>query len=152
MALLFNIVSFSSHENRVNSPLFLSLIIFLSYLATSHTHNSSEMYIYYVYADILTIALISIYIYYTADRYPAQLYCILALVFNACLFLYMHIDLHVNGNVEPWWFWTFYSFGINVADTIIIVSLIINKDFLGLCRIGRFLKAFLAPKKVGDNG
>ena len=151
MALLFNLVSYSDKSRRHVSPLWICLIINLSYLSTAFVERYSHAYLYWLLADIATIIVISM-MYFRRKRPIALYYCILGLGVNSIAFLAMYIDIHLNRNVKPWWLWSVYSFGINFMDLMMILVLIINKDFLGLCRIGRFLKASLAPKKVGDNG
>ncbi|WP_350309905.1 hypothetical protein [Pseudoalteromonas sp. SCSIO 43095] len=47
------------------------------------------------------------------------------------LFL-MHIDVFINKNVHPWFFWDVYTFGVTCIDFIMIVALIVDRDFLGI--------------------
>ncbi|WP_053909750.1 hypothetical protein [Pseudoalteromonas sp. SW0106-04] len=151
MALLFNLVSFSDERRRARSPLWICLIITLSYVSTAFVERYSHAYLYWFFADVGTALLIA-FIYTSIHKIVAYYYCLCGLTFNGILHYLMYVDLHLKGNLEPWWLWSVYSFGINFMDLMMILVLIINKDFLGLCRIGRFLKASLAPKKVGDNG
>ncbi|TMO48217.1 hypothetical protein CWC24_04545 [Pseudoalteromonas ruthenica] len=151
MALLFNLVSYSDKSRRHVSPLWICLIINLSYVSTIFTEKYSHVYLYWFLADIVTIIVLNM-LYFRRKRPTAYYYCLCGLTFNGILHCLMYVDLHLKGNLEPWWLWSVYSFGINFMDLMMILVLIINKDFLGLCRIGRFLKASLAPKKVGDNG
>ena len=62
-------------------------------------------------------------------------YVYVGLVFNSFLFLGMHIDIMVNYNTTEWWFWSFYSVGMNVVDFTMVVSLIVAKDFLQVTKI-----------------
>ena len=152
MALLFNLVSYSDHERRKNSPLWICVIINLSYLSTTFVERYVSAYLYWIAADLVTIIILSI-IHKNRRSIVAFYYCVTGLSVNSSLFLFMYLDMmYFNEQLEPWWLWSVYSFGINFMDLMMILVLIINKDFLGLCRIGRFLKASLAPKKVGDNG
>ena len=45
-----------------------------------------------------------------------------------------------------WWFWTVFSYGINGSDFIMVLVLVIQKDFLGWYKLTEKLKgALLRP-------
>ncbi|MGO2180889.1 MAG: hypothetical protein ACTH36_00935 [Pseudoalteromonas nigrifaciens] len=51
----------------------------------------------------------------------------------------MYYDLYVLENIDEWWLWSVYSIGVNVIDLLMIAVLFINKDFLGLIKLKRFI-------------
>lgn len=145
MALLFNLVSYSDSVARKRSPIFISLVISLSYLSTSFFNIGYHVYAVYPLADVLTI----FFIYWIQKRREitaALYYCIFGLAFNAILHCSMFIDIVIQGNREPWWLWSAYSIGINTSDVVMIFVLIVNRDFLGLCWLGASVKNALANK------
>lgn len=139
MALLYNLVAFSDKAIRKNSPIAICLIVNISYLSTTFMPNVSKVYMYYILAELITIGCIwlAYRLFFTSKPY-AYYYVLTALSINACLHLTVHIDIWELGNVEPWWLWDLYTYGVNTVDIIVILSFIIWRDFLGLCRIGRF--------------
>ncbi len=140
MALLFNLVSYSDSRNRSRSPLRVALVICVSYLSTVPLSYGFYLYPLYVLADMLTIAMILI-VQYRQAKIPAMYYCVFFLFLNGLLHAVIFIDLDIVGTDQAWWLWSLYSIGINFNDAMMIIVLIINRDFLGLCRAGRYLKA-----------
>ncbi|SJN24744.1 putative membrane protein; triplicated sequence [Pseudoalteromonas sp. JB197] len=69
----------------------------------------------------------------------ASNYIILGLFVNACLTIAIYYDLYVLNNIDEWWLWSVYSIGVNVIDLLMIAVLFINKDFLGLIKLKRFI-------------
>jgi len=60
------------------------------------------------------------------------LYLISGLFINLLLTLCMHIDMFVYGNQDPWIFWDIYTIAVFVIDLLMVVALIVDRDFLGL--------------------
>ncbi|MGB2709079.1 MAG: hypothetical protein WBC41_13140 [Pseudoalteromonas nigrifaciens] len=60
-------------------------------------------------------------------------------MFNSLLMLVMYYDLYILENIDEWWLWSVYSIGVNVIDLLMIAVLFINKDFLGLIELKRFI-------------
>ncbi len=139
MALLFNLVSYSDAGTRPRSPILISLIICLSYFSTSFINFSIYSYVAYAIADVLTMLLI-LWIYHGKGHIPALYYCVVGLSLNALLHIAMLVDFFIFNNDEPWLLWSVYSIGINFNDAMMIIVLIVNRDFLGLCRAGNYLK------------
>ncbi len=53
----------------------------------------------------------------------------------------MYYDLHITGNVNPWFLWDFYSFTVYLLDFTMIIALIVDRDILGLNALkNRFLR------------
>ena len=51
----------------------------------------------------------------------------------------MHYDSIVLGNLDYWWFWALYAIGQIIFDLTMLLVLLINKDFLGLVALKRYL-------------
>ena len=147
MALLFNLVSNSNPLQRVLSPLKLCLVINVSYLATSFINVSLNHYLLWAVADITTAILIAL-MYVKKEPISAWYYCMYVLLANAAMHLLLYYDLYYIGTLKPWWYWSFYPIAINTNDIILIVALILNRDFLGLVRGINFLKNKLLINKV----
>ncbi|MBS3798381.1 hypothetical protein [Pseudoalteromonas sp. BDTF-M6] len=140
MALLFNLVSYSESVKRANSPLWISAIINISYLSTSFMERSTFQYLPWALADFITIG-VMYWVQRSRNRIVALYYCAFGLSINGLLHLLLYIDLNIRGNYDPWWLWSLYSVGINLNDALMIIVLVVNRDFLGLCRLGGWLKA-----------
>jgi hypothetical protein len=52
----------------------------------------------------------------------------------------MQVDYAVYKNDTYWWLWGLYTVGINTADVIMVLALIIDKDFLKLVWFYKKLK------------
>ncbi|MEO2267144.1 hypothetical protein V1358_07520 [Pseudoalteromonas sp. YIC-656] len=139
MALLVNIVKYSDPKNRSNSALWLSLIICLSYASTSFIGRELSKYLIWMAADLITV-LVLVIVQLKRPNIAAFYYCVLVLVANALLHLAIFIDAAVLKNYDPWWLWNVYSVGVNINDLVMIIALTVNRDFLGLCRVGRYMR------------
>ena len=144
MAFLYNLVKKSAIPNSDGVLMWMSLAIFLSYLFSDPLLSLSigvdiiysiNGYLIWAVND-LVILFIILFISRgrTVQSYPAKLYVIVGLTVNMLLFFSMHIDINVFRNFEPWWFWTFYSFTVNIMDVMMVIALLTNKDFLGLLK------------------
>lgn len=47
----------------------------------------------------------------------------------------MYFDLYVHQNKERWLLWDIYAVSVNIIDVIMIVALIVDRDFLGLNKL-----------------
>ncbi|WP_462157379.1 hypothetical protein [Pseudoalteromonas sp. GB56] len=139
MALLFNLVSYSDAKARKRSPVLISLTISISYLSTSFLDIGYYVYAVYPIADVLTIFIIY-WIQKRREITAALYYCIFGLALNAILHSAMYLDIVIHGNREPWWLWSVYSIGININDVMMILALIVNRDFLGLRLLAKHIK------------
>lgn len=122
----------------------ISLTIFLSYLFSDplvitvfgfDILHSNATYIFWCSFDLVCLLVIlRLTRGANLSKLPAKFYVIVGLTVNMLLFFSMHIDINVFMNYEPWWFWTFYSFTVNIMDVMMIIALLNNKDFLGLLK------------------
>ncbi|MBB1422536.1 hypothetical protein H5200_11460 [Pseudoalteromonas sp. SG43-7] len=156
MAFLYNLVKKSSKPNNDATIMWLSFIIFFSYLIADPLLNSSigvEItsnfigYLVWAFLDFITLAII---LFFTSRKsirsYPAKLYIVVGFSVNMLLFIAMYVDIALFAHYEPWWFWYFYSATVNVMDVMMIIALLCNKDFLGLVRGYNRLRGLLKPE------
>ncbi len=140
MAFLLNLFFYVSELNRNKSLVVTSFFMAVSYFSSNHFINlensNTNLYIEWCIYDVVTLILILFSHYFLKHTSVAAKYIYAGLVINSVLYGLIHIDLIVLWNREVWWFWTFYSIGVNVVDFLMIVALITNKDFLfiGKCR------------------
>jgi len=138
MAMLFTFVSSINTSN--NSLVYLATIMLSSYLLSDFTLVFQNAYLNWIFFDIATILIIFLAQKVLSFQSPvAKNYIVSGLLINACLTYAIYIDLYINWNSEPWWLWSLYSMGVNVVDLLMIIAILINKDFLGLVRFKNFL-------------
>lgn len=111
--------------------------MFISYGITNQLFDlgihKEYLYLNWVAFDIVTIiTILAAGKLLNTKLCIAAKYIILGLSINAFLCFVIHIDLRTLDNREPWWFWSFYSLSINIIDLLMIVSLMVNRDFLKL--------------------
>ncbi|MBD56455.1 hypothetical protein AAEU31_06720 [Pseudoalteromonas sp. SSMSWG5] len=143
LAFLLNLFFYVSELNKDKSLLITSFFMAVSYFSSNHFINlessNTNLYIEWFIYDVITLAFILISHYFLSKTSIAAKYIYAGLVVNSVLYALIHIDLIVLWNREVWWFWTFYSIGVNVVDFLMIVALITNKDFLFISKIKRNL-------------
>ena len=160
MVLLINFGRTSvNNSNRLNKeqtyePLTLSLIMFISYsilLPVEYSYWFSELRsVYlpnslYLALDLLTI--VFIHRFFKPKSVTGKLCCLyllVALSANSLLFLLLQMDFlltyHRLKEEGYWWFWTVFSYGINGSDLIMVLVLVIQKDFLGWYKLSEKIK------------
>ncbi|ADT67751.1 MULTISPECIES: hypothetical protein [Pseudoalteromonas] len=143
IAFLYNLSSSINKQDK--SLLHISLIMMISYFLSAFLSLETSTYKDYFIFDLTTIFTLFLWRKITLQNTPiAFYYLILGLGVNTCLFLGMHYDVQVKGNIDYWWFWAAYGFGVILFDLIMALALFINKDFLGLVR----LKNVLFPSRA----
>ena len=155
MAFLYNMVSKSIVPNGDKTLMWISLTMFLSYLAsdplTSATFQIESMsyataYVVWTALDLTCIgAILLITKGKSIISYPAKLYVILGLLINSSLFISMYIDINILENTEEWWLWGFYTVTVNIVDAMMLIALFSNKDFLGLVKLYRRIRGQAEP-------
>lgn len=155
MAFLYNMVSKSIVPNGDKTLMWISLTMFLSYLAsdplTSATFQIESMsyataYIVWTALDLTCIGIILLITKgKSINRYPAKLYVILGLLINSALFISMYIDINTLENTQEWWLWDFYTVTVNIMDAVMLIALFSNKDFLGLVKLYKRVRGQAEP-------
>jgi len=91
-----------------------------------------KIYLDWAIYDIMTItALLSVF-FIIKKTTPSFLYLIIGLTINSIFFLLMYIDMYINNNQDHWILWDLYIYTVNSIDLIMIIALIVDRDFLGL--------------------
>ena len=119
MAFLYCLASSINKENK--SPVYLSALMLCSYISSGYINLLESLYLNWALYDFITILALFI-----------------SLTTNAVLTLIMHYDLYVLYNIEPWWYWSFYSIGINTIDILMMLSLILNRNILRMLPLKTF--------------
>ncbi|KAA1152821.1 hypothetical protein EU510_11770 [Pseudoalteromonas sp. FUC4] len=47
----------------------------------------------------------------------------------------MYLDVFIYNNQKPWFFWDIYTFSVTANDLLMVVALIVDRDFLGLHKL-----------------
>ena len=138
MAFLYALVSGINKADK--SLIYIAAIMMCSYTFSDLLLILNNLYLDWILYDLLTITLLiaAIFTSYVLTS-TASNYIILGLFVNACLTIAIYYDLYVLNNIDEWWFWSVYSIGVNVIDLLMIAVLFINKDFLGLIKLKRFI-------------
>ncbi|MCP4588162.1 hypothetical protein [Pseudoalteromonas sp.] len=139
MASLYNIFLKFAVDERSDSPLVVSIIMFLSYgLSYEIVDLNAGTSIYSIWAtyDLVTIAIIFLAHKLFKLRLTSTFYYIVfGLSINTLLYLLLHLDIVVFGRQEYWWYWSFFSIGVNTVDFFMVVTLVFGKDWLGLSKL-----------------
>lgn len=152
MAFLFNSMMWVIKGKKDNLLFFTSFMMFISYFISDHFYelfSQSTIYLTWFSFDVITaIVIISWFLFYKPEASPGFIYVSIGLMINSCLFLAMYIDLGILKTKNSWWLWDLYSAGINVTDFIMIVGLIVNKDYLGIIRFYKFITSPIRKKAL----
>ena len=139
MAFFFNAFVFTLGIKRNTTLLLSSFIMMLSYTISNYffTWLSVENSVYLDWAlyDYATIAVLVLAFYIFKKTTPSFLYIITGLILNSIFSLSMYLDIYINENRDAWFLWDLYAFSVNIIDLIMIVVLIVDRDFLGLHRL-----------------
>ena len=138
MAFLYSLVS--SINNPFKGFVVLSSIMAIGYLPWIFTNFQTVTYLDFALLDIAN--LVAVYVtqrYFIKEKTTAYVYLIIGLSVNTFLALCMYLDTNILYNYTYWWFWRFYSSAVMLSDLCMLAVLIINRDFLGLIKLKRWL-------------
>ena len=144
----------SIKKEQAHEILILSLVMSVSYaipIPFDYIYWLSEkrsVYIPntpYMVLDILTILFIYSFVKIGTNLGKlCRFYLTVALGVNALLFFLLQLDLLLiyEGLKKSgfWWFWTVFSYGINGSDLIMVLVLVVQKDFLGWYKLSEKIK------------
>ncbi len=137
MAFLYCLTSTINKENK--SPVYLSALILCSYVFSGYIDLLEGLYLNSMLYDFVTIlALLTLQYFKVLQRSAAFHFIIISLTINAVLTLILHYDLYVLYNIEPWWYWSFYSIGVNSIDTLMMLSLVLNRNIIQMLHLKAF--------------
>ena len=139
MAFFFNAFVYSLGIKRNSTLLLSSFIMMLSYSLGDYFFTflsiNAATYLDWIYYDIATVICLLICLYFIKKTTPSFLYLLTGLIFNIALLISIYIDIYIYENTTHWILWEIYSFGINISDLVMIVVLIVDRDFLGLHKL-----------------
>lgn len=153
LAFLLNSFFYVSGISKNISLLFTSAVMASSYFTSNHfiylnDTFAEDMYLTWVAYDLITIFFILfLNRFFKQPLCTASKYVIAGLTLNAVLCLLIHLDLRVLLNRDPWWFWYFYTLGINTIDVIMVAALILDRDFLGVTIIKNRVKNYFSKRQ-----
>lgn len=150
MAMLYSFVSSINAPSK--SMVYLSAIMFLSYISSDFLSIANNMYLNWIVFDFTTIVIIVIALKTSIIKASvATHYIICGLLVNACLTYALYVDLYINWNTEEWWLWSLYSMGVNIIDLLMVTIIFINRDFIGLMKLKRrLIKLYSFKGKYSD--
>lgn len=139
MAFFFNVFVFALDIKRKTTLLLSSFIMMVSYSASDYLFTwlsiENSVYLDWVLYDYATIFALFITYSFIGKTTRSFIYIIIGLFINSILSLSIYNDLYLNGNREPWFLWDLYTFGVNIIDLIMIIALIVDRDFLGIHKL-----------------
>lgn len=111
-----------------------ALMIPIEYLVTRFDFSSHYFpYKVYLLLDLFTVLFLCFVMRIRSEKGQlCKRYIVFGLLCNSALFTLIQIDLLLMYShyktMEPWWFWSVFTIGINFFDGLIIIVLLINKD------------------------
>ncbi len=151
MAFFFNIFIYFLDIKRNTTLLLSSFIMMVSYSTSDYFFTwlsiGTSVYLDWALYDYATVAILVGSYFALRKTTSSFLYIIIGLIINSIFSLLMHLDIYVYNNKDSWLFWNIYSFTVNIIDLLMIVALIVDRDFLGLHKIkNKILSLFKKPK------
>ena len=139
MAFLYCFVKSINTPNK--SSLYLAATMLCSYVLSDYLYIVEHVYFNWIVYDFLTIAFIAFAIKRAkvTPSLPAY-FIIVGLTIDSVLVGFIYYDLYILGNIQEWWFWSFYSISINLIDILMIASLVINLDYVNINQGAKALK------------
>lgn len=137
--------SFSDWHLGRKEVTLLSFVMFVSYLLSAPLNQLDNQVVFgvvltfltvYFIFDILTMLLIGkVLNFKTNEGRVCQFYLLMGMAINASVFLLLQIWFSYDAKSIPVWVLDFYTIIINLVDVIMVLILILRKDFLGLCKL-----------------
>ncbi|WP_223229792.1 hypothetical protein [Pseudoalteromonas piscicida] len=116
-----------------------SILLFTSYFVSdfiivSDSYNTAIHGIFALFDLFTLLALFLVtYTFFKDEKLEVGvLYTMIGLTVNTVMFFFMYIDTYVYENVTRWLLWYLYSYIVISVDFIMVTSLLVNKDWLGI--------------------
>ena len=139
MAFFFNVFVYTIDVKRNTTLLLSSFIMMASYATSDYFFTwlsiGTSVYLDWTIYDYVTILFLISVFFIQKKTTPSFIYLITGLIINSILSIAMHYDIYIEGNRVSWILWDVYTFGVNIIDLIMIVVLIVDRDFLGLHKL-----------------
>ncbi|WP_286890503.1 hypothetical protein [Pseudoalteromonas sp. ESRF-bin5] len=150
MAFFFNLFVYSLDLKRNTTLLLSSFIMMVSYTLSDYFTTwlsiKNITYLDWALYDFSTIFALSICFFVIKKTTSSFLYLLVGLNVNSAFFIFMHVDLHILENRDPWLLWDAYVYTVNLVDLTMIVALIVDRDILGLHKLKNTICKLLNPK------
>ncbi|ALO43417.1 hypothetical protein [Pseudoalteromonas phenolica] len=134
-----------------------ALMIPIEYVVTRLDFSSPYFpYTVYLLLDHFTVLFLCLVIGIYSDKGRlCKHYVFFGLLCNSALFAFIQIDLLLMYNhyksMEPWWFWSVFTIGINFFDAVMILVLLSCRDILLLHKLeSQFLARRSKKLRVGE--
>lgn len=139
MAFFFNLFVYSLGVKRNTTLLLSSFILFISYSSSDYFLTWLSIYkityLDWALYDLATLIALAIAYKLIKKTTPSFFYLVFGLSINMNLLFFMYVDVFINNNNTPWFFWDIYTFGVTSIDFVMIVALIVDRDFLGIHKL-----------------
>lgn len=118
-----------------------ALMIPIEHLVTRFDFSSHYFpYTVYFLLDLFTVLFLCFVMRIRSEMGRlCKRYIVFGLLCNSALFTLIQIDLLLMYNhyktMEPWWFWSVFTIGINFFDAVMILVLLIHRDLLMINRL-----------------
>nr|WP_089346942.1 hypothetical protein [Pseudoalteromonas espejiana] len=152
MAFFFNLFVFSLGNKRKTTLLLSSFCMLASYTASDYFYTwlsiYSTTYLDWVLYDFFTILSLICCYFLIRNTSPSFFYLIVGLSINMIYAGLMYIDVNLYKNNEHWFLWDAYSYSVFSIDLLMIVALIVDRDFLGLHKLKNKLFGLFKSSKL----
>ncbi|CAM3798753.1 hypothetical protein FX995_18585 [Pseudoalteromonas flavipulchra] len=139
MATLLHLFFYILKVQKNLQLLLASTLLFISYFVSdfiivSDSYNTAIHGIFALFDLFTLLALfLATYTFFKDEKLEVGvLYTMIGLAINTVMFFFMYIDTYIYENVTRWLLWYLYSYLVISVDFIMVTSLLVNKDWLGI--------------------
>ncbi|MCO7199044.1 hypothetical protein [Pseudoalteromonas sp. OANN1] len=139
MASLLHLFFYILKVQKNLQLLVASTLLFTSYFVSdfiivSDSYNTAIHGIFALFDLFTLLALFLVtYTFFKDEKLEVGvLYTMIGLTVNTVMFFFMYIDTYIYENVTRWLLWYLYSYIVISVDFIMVTSLLVNKDWLGI--------------------
>ncbi|MDP4490325.1 MULTISPECIES: hypothetical protein [Pseudoalteromonas] len=139
MASLLHLFFYILKVQKNLQLLVASILLFTSYFVSdfiivSDSYNTAIHGIFALFDLFTLLALFLVtYTFFKDEKLEVGvLYTMIGLTVNTVMFFFMYIDTYIYENVTRWLLWYLYSYIVISVDFIMVTSLLVNKDWLGI--------------------
>ncbi|QUI64807.1 hypothetical protein GSF04_20945 [Pseudoalteromonas sp. A22] len=139
MASLLHLFFYILKVQKNLQLLLASTLLFISYFVSdfiiaSDSYNTAIHGIFALF-DLFTLLVLFLvaYTFFKDEKLEVGvLYTMIGLAINTVMFFSMYIDTYIYENITRWFLWYLYSYTVFFVDFIMVTSLLVNKDWLGI--------------------
>ncbi|WP_235956580.1 MULTISPECIES: hypothetical protein [Pseudoalteromonas] len=133
--LFFYILKVQKNLQLLSASTLLFTSYFVSdFIVVSDSYNTAIHGIFALFDLFTLLALFLVsYVFFKDEKLEVGvLYTMVGLAINTVMFFFMYIDTYIYENVTRWLLWYLYSYLVISIDFIMVTSLLVNKDWLGI--------------------